>query len=81
MARAAQARALLENEIFQNAIKSLHDDYIDSWKRSSTKDIDGKERLWQAVNILGKIQEQISKVIIDGRVASQDLSRIKTLKR
>ena len=60
---------------------TLRNEYIEAWVRASVKDVDGKERLWQAVNILGKIKEQISKVITDGRIASQDLSRIKTLKR
>ena len=80
-ARGAQAQALLDNDIFKEAIKTLHDDYISAWKRASVKDIDGKERLWQAVNILEKIKEQIGKVVSDGKIASQDLSRIKTLKR
>ena len=80
-ARGAQAQALLESDIFKEAIKSLHDDYISAWKIASVKDVDGKERLWQAVNILGKITDHIAKVIVDGRIASKDLAAIKTLKR
>ena len=80
-ARGAQAQALLENDIFKEAIKTLHDDYIATWKISPVKDVEGKERLWQAVNILGKITDHIAKVIVDGRIASKDLAAIKTLKR
>ena len=67
--------------MFKEAITTLHDDYIKAWKICAVKDVDGKERLWQAVNILGKIQDHIKRVIIDGRIASRDLAAIKTLKR
>ena len=80
-ARGAQARAFIENDIFKETIKTLHDEYISAWKICSVKDVEGKERIWQAINILGKFQDHIVKIIIDGQMASKDLARIKTLKR
>lgn len=80
-ARAGQAQVLLENELLKECFQSLHDDYIATWKICAVKDTEGKERLWQAVNILGKVQDHLKKMVIDGRIASKDLAAIKTLKR
>ena len=79
--KAGQAQALLENELLRETFKTLHDEYINAWKITHFKNVEARERLWTAIQIIGKVQDHIKKLIIDGRIASKDLAAIKTLKR
>ena len=78
--RGQRAEELLRNELLQEAFKTLTDDYIKAWQITSAKDTQAREQLWLAVNIIGKVQEHLKKVAIDGQIASKDLARVKYLK-
>jgi hypothetical protein len=72
--RGARARALLENELFRDAFKTLEDDYTAAWKTWPAADTAGRERLWQAVNVLGKVRDHLARVVADGKLAQRELS-------
>lgn len=72
--RGARAEALLKNELLQEALVNLERDYIEAWKISSARDTDGRERLWQAVNIVGKVRDHIVKVVNDGKLSQRQLN-------
>jgi len=72
--RGARAEALLKNELLQEALVTLERDYIEAWKTSSARDTDGRERLWQAVNIVGKVRDHIVKVVNDGKLSQRQLN-------
>jgi hypothetical protein len=74
IARGARAEALLKNELLQEAFVVLERDYIEAWKISPARDADGRERLWQAVNIVGKVRDHIVKVINDGKLSQRHLN-------
>ena len=72
--RAAQAKTLLENALLQEAFKTLEDDYTAAWKTWPAADTAGRERLWQAVNVLGKVRDHLARVVADGRLAQRELN-------
>src|SRR5262245_65548366 len=72
--RGARARALVENELLQEAFKTLEEDYTAAWKTWPAADTAGRERLWQAVNVLGKVRDHLARVVADGRLAQRELS-------
>ena len=72
--RGARAEALLKNELLQESLVTLERDYIEAWKTSSARDTDGRERLWQAVNIVGKVRDHIVKVVNDGKLSQRQLN-------
>jgi hypothetical protein len=74
--RAAQAKTLLENALLQEAFKTLEDDYTAAWKTWPAADTAGRERLWQAVNVLGKVRDHLARVVADGRLAQRELSEL-----
>lgn len=74
IARGARADALLKNELLQEAFVVLERDYIEAWKISPARDTDGRERLWQAVNIVGKVRDHIVKVVNDGKLSQRHLN-------
>jgi hypothetical protein len=74
--RGARAEALLQNELLQEAFTRLEQDYIDAWKISPARDTDGRERLWQAVNIVAKVRDHIVKVVNDGKLSQRHLNEL-----
>jgi hypothetical protein len=74
--RGARAEALLTNELLQESFVKLERDYIEAWKISPARDSDGRERLWQAVNIVGKVRDHLVKVANDGKLAQRQLNEL-----
>jgi hypothetical protein len=74
ISRGARAEALLGNELLQEAFIRLEQDYIEAWKISPARDTDGRERLWQAVNVVAKVRDHIVKVVNDGKLAQRHLN-------
>jgi hypothetical protein len=74
VARGARAHALLGNELLQEAFDKLEADYVAAWKTWPAADRDGRERLWQAVNVLGKVRDHLARIVADGTLAQRELS-------
>ncbi len=72
--RALGAQALLENDLFNEALTTLEAEYIKAWKLSG--DDDGRQRLWHAVQIVGKIKDHISSILNDGKLAQAQLKEL-----
>ncbi len=74
--RALGAQALLENDLFNEALTTLEAEYIKAWKLSELRDDDGRQRLWQAVQIVGKIKDHISSILNGGKLAQAQLKEL-----
>lgn len=74
ISRGSRAEALLKSELLQEAFKKLEDDYLAAWKSWPASDTAGRERLWQAVNVLDKVRDHFVKVVNDGKLARRQLS-------
>jgi len=80
-ARGSKAQQLLDNELLKESFEALKQEYIDYWMATHINDDIGRQRLWQAVQIVGKVRDHLAKVASGGRMATKELSSIKTLKR
>ena len=76
LARRARAEALLQNEILQEAFARLEERYVEEWRVSQFRDTDARERLWQAVNILGKVKDHLAKIVRDGKLAQREIDQL-----
>jgi hypothetical protein len=76
ISRGARAEALIKNELLQEAFNKLEDDYVAAWKTWPAADAAGRERLWQAVNVLGKVKDHLARVVADGKLAQRQLSEL-----
>jgi hypothetical protein len=74
--RGARAKALLDNELLAESFAKLEADYIAAWRITPARDTDARERLWQAVNIVGKVKEHIGRVAADGKLAQRQLDEL-----
>jgi hypothetical protein len=72
--RAQRARELLDDELLCDAFLKLESDYIAAWRTTRVLDKDAREKLWQAVNIIGKVRDHLGKVLADGKLAQSELT-------
>lgn len=81
--RGGDARRLLENPIFQDAMKSVKESIVGAMAKSAMGDDKTHNRLVIALQLLNQIEAQIKNVMQTGKLAeiqtSESLS--KTLKR
>jgi hypothetical protein len=75
-AKGMRAQRLLDDPIFQEAFDQIEAAYIEKWKSSSARDDDARQRLWQGVQILGIVKENIKQFAKDGRVAAASLKAL-----
>lgn len=72
-ARAARAQALLGNELLTEAFEALESAYTTAWRSTMVNDAAGREKLYLAVNIVGKVQEHLTTIVNDGKLAASQL--------
>jgi hypothetical protein len=71
--RGVRAKELLSNELLQETFTRLEADYIQAWRQMPARDVDGRERLWQAVNIVGKVKDHLTTILNNGKLAQREL--------
>ncbi|HEY7246258.1 MAG TPA: hypothetical protein VH678_20485 [Xanthobacteraceae bacterium] len=72
--RGVRAEALLNDELLQESFATLDANYVQAWRTAPVRDVEMREKLWQAVNIVGKVKEHLTKIVNDGKLAQADLS-------
>ena len=80
-AKGDRAETLLRDPLVQECFKVLRQEYTQAWTNTALKDTDARERLWQAIHLVGKIEDHMKRIAADGRLATRDLAEIKYLKR
>lgn len=70
------AAQLINNEFLWKQFDYLTNEYIERWKVMPAKDTDGRERLWQAINVVGLVKQHLQTVFDAGKLAKQDLDRM-----
>jgi hypothetical protein len=78
--RAARADHLLRDELLIEAFDQLRANYIAAWQVTAARDVAAREKLWQAVNIVGLVREHLGKVLAGGKLAQAEL-KMRQMKR
>jgi hypothetical protein len=74
--RAMHAQELVDNEMLTEAFQKLEMSYIEAWKSTGVHDEKGREKLFLAVNVIGKLKEHLKSVIADGKLADAQLKKM-----
>jgi hypothetical protein len=74
--RAEQARAVLDNAVLAEAFATLERSYVDAWRSTHVDDTAAREKLFLAVNIVGKVRDQLARVVADGALAQRELKQL-----
>lgn len=76
LARAARAESLLSNTLITEAFDMLEAEYVNAWRSSQLRDAEGREHLWQAIQIVGKVKHHLEQIVIDGTIAQAEIDEI-----
>lgn len=74
--RGLRAQQLLENDLLNEAFDVLKDAYVEHWQATPIADVQGREKLFLAVNVLGKVRQQVETVISRGKMAAAELKQM-----
>lgn len=77
--RGVRAQALLENELLKEAFTELEASYIQAWRATHVDQTAGREKLFLAINVLGKVQQHLIAVISDGKLADRELKDLESV--
>lgn len=75
-AKGLRARDLLENEILTEAFDILEKSYVTAWRATAIDDVAGREKLFLAINIVGKVGDHLASVIANGKLAEVELHEL-----
>ena len=75
-ARAPRAQELLDNELLAEAFKTLEENYASAWRSTAIDDAQGREKLFLAINIVGKVRDHLNATVANGRLAQAELAEL-----
>jgi hypothetical protein len=75
-ARAVRAEALLDDELLNEAFAALEKSYIAAWRATTVDDAGGREKLFLAINIVGKVRDHLAGVVANGKLAQAELKEL-----
>jgi FMN-dependent NADH-azoreductase len=76
LTRAARAQEIVESDLFKEATQTIERDLIAAWKLTPLRNTEDRERLWQAVQLIGKMSEFFLAAISDGKIAKRQLDEL-----
>jgi hypothetical protein len=72
-ARARGADALLKNDMLTEAFKALEDSYTAAWRSTTIEDVSAREKLFLAINVVGKVRDHLTAIVSNGKLAAKEL--------
>jgi hypothetical protein len=76
LARATRAQSLLSNELLSEAFKGLEDAYTATWRATTIDDVSAREKLFLAINIVGKVRDHLNAIVSNGKIAQAELKQL-----
>jgi len=74
--RGRRAKELLDNELIVEAFKGLEDAYIAAWRSTGPLDERPREKLYLAINVVGKVRDHLQSVVANGALAREELDQL-----
>ena len=71
--RGNKAAELLRNPIFSEAFEFLKEHYQETWQQTNPDDVESRERIYVAINVLGDIRHHIESVMTTGKMAGEEI--------
>lgn len=64
--RAVDAKAVLENPAFLQAMTRLREDMVDAWKAAPARDAEGREQLWRLYQTAERFEGLLQAILNEG---------------
>lgn len=75
-ARASRAQHLLEHELLVEAFKGLEDAYTAAWRGTTIDQASAREKLFLAINVVGKVRDHLTAIVTNGKLAAAELKQL-----
>ena len=75
-AKAVRAQDLLDNELLSESFKGLEDSYTAAWRATGIEDVGAREKLFLAINIVGKVRDHLNSIVTNGKLAQAELKEL-----
>ena len=72
-AKALRAQELIDNDLLTEAFATLEQNYVAAWRATTIEDVSGREKLFLAINIVGKVRDHLNAVVANGKLAQAEL--------
>lgn len=76
VAKAVHAQELLDSSILVEAFRTLEENYSSAWRTTAIEDVAGREKLFLAINIVGKVRDHLNAVVANGKLAQAELKEL-----
>ena len=74
-----RAKEVLENEAFNAAFDDIEKEILNQWKQSPARDLEGREKLWLMLSLLGKVKLTLQSTLDTGKLATAELKHQRSL--
>jgi len=75
-ARAVRAQDLLDSQLLAEAFNALETNYTAAWRATTIDDAAGREKLFLAINIVGKVRDHLASIVANGKLAQAELKEL-----
>jgi hypothetical protein len=75
-AKAIRAQELLDNELLTEAFNGLEANYTAAWRATTVDDVGAREKLFLAINIVGKVRDHLTAIVANGKLAQAELKEL-----
>lgn len=75
--RAQEARTILESPVLIDAFKGLEDRYTAAWRATTIEDVNGREKLFLAINVIGKVRDHLISIVSGGSIAEAEIKQLR----
>lgn len=74
--KAVRAQELLEDDLLAEAFSGLEDSYAAAWRATTIDDVNSREKLFLAINVVGKVRDHLTAVVTNGKLAQAELKEL-----
>jgi len=78
--KGSRAKEVLENEEFIAAFSMIEQELVTQWTESPARDQDGREKLWQFLQMLRKVRSTLETTMQTGMLAKKELEHRETVR-
>ncbi|MFH1343592.1 MAG: hypothetical protein ABIL01_20665 [Pseudomonadota bacterium] len=75
-AKAVRAQQLLDNDLLSEAFAELEQNYTAAWRATTIDDVGGREKLFLAINVVGKVRDHLGAIVANGKLAQAELREL-----
>lgn len=72
-----KAKALLSNELLQEAFKSIEDALMADWQETHSEDAQRREDAWRSYKLLCSLKSYLSRLVSTGEASTKELLQVK----